>query len=396
MEYKKNVIGEIAKINKNSYNQKLNWNEVYYLDTGNITENIIDELKFFDLKKEKLPSRAKRIPSQNSIVYSTVRPNQKHYGFMEKSYDNLLVSTGFAVIDVNTKIANPRYVFYFLIQDHITDYLQKIAEDSVSTYPAIRSSDLEELEINIPSIDFQDKVVNILFSLDKKIELNNKIISNLEAQAQAIFKSWFIDFEPFQDGEFVESELGLIPEGWKVKKLGEIIELLDYKRIPISKIDRDKMDKNYPYYGANGIIDFVEDYLFDGKYLLLGEDGTVKTLEGYPVLNYVQGKFWVSNHAHILKGKNVSTEFIYVSLKKRNVTNMITGAVQEKINQSNLKSINMIIADKETQDKFERIIHYKLEHILLLQEQNQTLAQLRDTLLPKLMSGEIDVSSISV
>lgn len=133
-----------------------------------------------------------------------------------------MVSTGFAVIDVDDELADPKYIYYFLAQNEITTYLQKIGEDSVSTYPAIKPSDLEHLEILIPDKTSQRRVSKILSNIDKKIEVNNKIIENLEAQAQAIFKSWFVDFEPFADGDFVESDLGLIPRGWEVKELDQI------------------------------------------------------------------------------------------------------------------------------------------------------------------------------
>lgn len=294
---------------------------------------------------------------------------------------------------VNKKKLNNKYLYYNLKSRY--KELRAIS-DSASIRGSITTKMLKEFQILLPNLDSQDKVAELLYAFDQKIEVNNKIIANLEDQAQAIFKSWFIDFEPFQDGDFVESELGLIPAGWEVKTLGDLIELFDFKRVPLSKMARDKMEKVYPYYGANGIIDFVEDYLFDGKYLLIGEDGTVRTSEGHPILNLVRGKFWVSNHAHILKGSMVSTEFIYVSLKRRTITNIITGAVQEKINQKNLNSLKMIVADSKVQNKFEDFIRPIFKQIFVLEKQNQTLAQLRDTLLPKLMSGQIDLSNLTL
>src|SRR5699024_9238275 len=162
---------------------------------------------------------------------------------------------------------------------------------SGSAQSQITIRDLSDFILTLPSLNYQNSVANILSSLDDKIENNNAIIANLEEQAQAIFKSWFIDFEPFQDGEFVESELGDIPKGWSIESLGDIVNIYDSERKPLSQMVRQGMERNYPYYGANGVIDYVEDYLFDGKYLLLGEDGTVQTNEGYPILNYIEEKF---------------------------------------------------------------------------------------------------------
>ena len=135
-----------------------------------------------------------------------------------------------------------------------------------------------------PSIYEQKRIANILSSLDDKIELNRRINENLEQQAQALFKSWFIDFGPFKDGKFVDSELGMIPEGWKVVNLLNIAELVnllniaelyDSFRRPLSSRDRAPMEKLYPYYGATSVMDYVDNYIFDGIYLLMGEDRSV-------------------------------------------------------------------------------------------------------------------------
>lgn len=291
----------------------------------------------------------------------------------------------------------------FLDNNYLKFYLQSpkgqhelYSRATGTTVVGISQKNLKNIDIVIPSLENQIRIGRILNNYNIKIEINNKIISNLESQAQAIFKSWFVDFEPFQDGNFVESELGMIPEGWEVKELGEIINLYDNKRVPISKMDRDKMEKNYPYYGANGIIDYVDNYLFDGKYLLMGEDGTVRTEEGFPILNYVDEKFWVSNHAHIMRGTLVSTEYIYLLLSKMFINNIVTGAVQEKINQRNLKKIKIIFPEKKELESFEKIIEPMFKMKLYLNNQNTKLAELRDALLPKLMAGEIDVSNIKI
>lgn len=257
--------------------------------------------------------------------------------------------------------------------------------------PSLTTALLNEIELNIPSLENQIKIVDILYSLENKIENNNAIIANLEEQAQAIFKSWFVDFEPFQDGEFVESDLGDIPKGWSIESLGDIVNIYDSERKPLSQMVRQGMERNYPYYGANGVIDYVEDYLFDGKYLLLGEDGTVQTNEGYPILNYIEEKFWVSNHAHIMTGDKISTEFLYVSIKRRNIRDIITGAVQQKINQRNLKSIKLVIPESNILINFQNIIEPIFEKVLVLKKSNKKLEETRDILLPKLMSGEIRV-----
>jgi type I restriction enzyme S subunit len=221
-EWKYEKLGDLASINKESYSKKEDWKYVNYLDTGNVTKGIIDEIVYIDLEKERLPSRARRKVSRNDIVYSTVRPNHEHYGIIKHPVSNMLVSTGFVTLSARDEL-DPFYLYYFLSQPNITDYLQAIAEQRVSTYPALHVSDVSNLSVSVPPLIAQRAIAATLSCLDTKIELNNKINENLEAQAQAIFKSWFVDFEPFQDGKFIESELGLIPEGWHVKPLSVIV-----------------------------------------------------------------------------------------------------------------------------------------------------------------------------
>lgn len=180
-EWKTVKLGDIAEFNKFTYSVKDEWKFVNYLDTGNITENRIEAIQYIDLFKESLPSRAKRKVKNCNIIYSTVRPNQLHYGYIKEQPNNFLVSTGFAVIDVNEEFANSQFIYYFLTQNSITDYLHSIAEQSVSAYPSIKSSDLADVEINLPDLETQKKIAKILSSLDDKIELNNAINHNLAA-----------------------------------------------------------------------------------------------------------------------------------------------------------------------------------------------------------------------
>lgn len=174
-------IGEVCRTNMDSYNNKDNWNYVNYLDTGNITGNVIDSIQYIDLSKEKLPSRAKRKVRMNSIIYSTVRPNQRHYGIIKEQPENFLVSTGFTVIDVDPSKINADYLYYILTQDDKVELLHAIAEQSVSAYPSIKASDIEDLEITIPDLCTQERIVSVLTSIDKKIKSNTQINNNLAA-----------------------------------------------------------------------------------------------------------------------------------------------------------------------------------------------------------------------
>ena len=180
--------------------------------------------------------------------------------------------------------------------------------------------------------------------------------------------------------------------------MGEIIEIHDSKRIPLSGADRMKMEKKiYPYYGAASLMDYVDNYIFDGKYLLLGEDGTVVDDAGYPILQYVWGQFWVNNHAHILTGRlGFNVESLYMLFKQTPVKSIVTGAVQPKISQANLRSVQVVIPPEHNLKEYNDLVEPLFSLLRANEEECKSLAALRDTFLPKLMSGEIDVSAVQL
>lgn len=174
-------LGDFCKTNIKSYSEKENWNVICYLDTSNITKGKICEIQTLIPNIDKVPSRAKRKVNTGDILYSMVRPNQRHYGIIKKEIPYLLVSTGFAVITVNKKIADEDYIYYFLTQDHIIEHLQIIAEQSTSAYPAIKPTDIENVEIDLPALNIQKAIGRLLRTIDEKIEVNNRINDNLAA-----------------------------------------------------------------------------------------------------------------------------------------------------------------------------------------------------------------------
>ena len=296
-----------------------------------------------------------------------------------RSDESALLNQRTCKIKKSDEIDN-QFLYYYFRQWENFYALASKATGSASQ-ANISTNTIADTIIKLPPLPTQQKIARILSSLDDKIELNNKINTNLEQQAGVLFKNWFVDFEPFG---------GKMPEGWKVGTVSEIITLHDSKRIPLSSQQREKMKKKYPYYGATSLMDYVDNYLFDGIFLLLGEDGTVVDSEGFPILQYVEGKFWVNNHAHILTGKNgFSVEMLYLLFSLTNVKDKVTGAVQQKISQGNLNSITTIIPPEEVCKKFDLLIQPLFAQIRNLKQENDRLSELRDTLLPKLMNGEI-------
>ena len=288
---------------------------------------------------------------------------------------------------------NADFVYYLMtLVGKELNYLSKTS----TAVPIINKSSFSNYEVEVPDLKKQEKIASILSSLDDKIELNRRINRNLEQQAQALFKAWFVDFEPFKDGKFVDSELGKIPEGWKVGNLLDIAIVFDSLRKPLSSRERNAMAKIYPYYGATSLMDYVEDFIFDGTYLLMGEDGSVVNENGHPYLQYVFGRFWVNNHAHVLQGKNgYTTEMLHCLLYKKNISSIVTGAVQAKISQTNMKKILVVIPTKDICTNFSNLIAPIYAKVRNIESENSKLSKIRDILLPRLMSGELNVNTIT-
>ena len=295
-----------------------------------------------------------------------------------------------------SKVTN-QFLYYFL-------QTNPFITTNGSTIKRLYNDNLRDTKIpNVPSIQQQNQITDILGTLDKKIQTNNQINQELEAMAKTLYDYWFVQFDfPDQNGKPYKSSGGKmvyhqdlkreIPEGWGVEKLGDITICHDSKRVPLSSNDRELVKGEIPYYGATGIMDYVNNYIFDGDYVLMAEDGSVMTEEGTPILQRISGKNWVNNHAHVLEPiKNHSCKLLMMLLKDVSVMKIKTGSIQMKINQENMNKIVVPAIPLELLSE----INQKLEVIdkqqLTLIEENKQLTQLRDWLLPMLMNGQVKV-----
>ena len=279
-------------------------------------------------------------------------------------------------------------IYYGYAVKSFQSRIEGLAEGSTGQTEINRRRLQDEIIIRYPSDKLvQKNIGSFLANIDEKIKTNTEINKNLLQQAQSLYKNRFVDMQPF-NGEF--------PADWHLGTVSEIIELHDSKRIPLSSRERAELDKIYPYYGATSVMDYVDRYLFDGIYLLLGEDGTVVDSKGFPILQYVEGKFWVNNHAHIITGKNGFTvETLYLLFSLTNVQSIVTGAVQPKISQANLSKVPVIIPSMAELEAFDSVIQPIFAQIRNLRAENDRLAVTRNTLLPRLISGELDVSNFN-
>ncbi|PTG71636.1 restriction endonuclease subunit S [Staphylococcus chromogenes] len=411
MEFK---LKDIAHINQETVKKDSFPNNFLYLDTKNLTNGKFGELAYFDSMKDKVPSRARRIVKENDILISTVRPNQRHYGFITKDQKSYIVSTGFAVITPEETKVNPYFLYKYLTLENITNYLQSIAENSTSAYPAIKPSVLSELSIILPDKTIQDYISNLLRSLDDKINLNEQIIANLEELSQTLFKRWFVDFEfpdengnPYKSsgGVMVDSELGNIPELWSVIKTNDLFKIHSgyafkskwwddsgYNVIKIKDINNKSID-------INGLDKVKENYVkkaskfkvYGGEIIIALTGATAGKMGVVPKLKQTA---FVNQRVGLITS-NIDNVYIYHLLNseriKRLTLEQAVGSAQANISPVKFGNIKIISADKKIIDRYCQLTKNNYEKIVELHSENNYLTQLRDTLLPKLMSGEIEI-----
>lgn len=426
-----------------------------YTETGipvirvsNFTDNSIDIKDVYHIPKERFSEFQKVNLIKDDIVIATV-------GSWPTNPSSVVGKTIRVPPEANNTLLNQNAVrirgldkdeqlyFYYVLKDKsFSDYIISTAQGSANQASITLKS---ILDYDLPNIDSKEKRIKIgktLATYDEKIQLTTLINQTLEQIAQALFKSWFVDFDPVRakvqalsDGlsleqaelaamqtisgktpveltalsqtqpdryaelaetakafpcEMVEVDGVEVPKGWKYCSFGDVSECFDSKRIPLSKQQREKRKGNIPYYGATSVMDYVDEAIFDDIYLLVGEDGSVLKEDGTPFTQYIWGKSWVNNHAHVLKGKNgISTEHLMIFIQQTNISAYITGAVQLKLNQKNMNSIPFLKANNEINVFFAEYIESLYAKIRENLDENKILETARDLLLPKLLNGDI-------
>ena len=379
-------LGNYIKINQSTYSPKENWEFVNYLDTGNITKNKVDEIQYINTASDKLPSRARRKVKKDSIVYSTVRPNQHHYGIINKQPENFLVSTGFAVIEVDSSVANPKYIYYFLTQREIVEQLQALAEQSVSAYPSIKPSDIENLEIALPNKETQEKVVSILSVLDEKIVQNTEINNNLEQQAHTLYRQMFLRNPSPTWSKGTLSDIAIItmgqsPNGSSYNEDGNGTVFFQ---------GRAEFGFRFPT---------IRLFTTEPKRMALSNDTLMSVRAPVGDLNIAYSDCCIGRGLAAIRSKFKHPSFVFYTMhslrKKLEVFNG-EGTVFGSINRDSLKNMPVIIPSNIIIDKFEKIVAPMDETIRNNYMEISKLQGIRDVILPRLMTGNVDVSKIKI
>lgn len=371
-------LGSVVRTNTTAYSPKEGWKYVNYLDTGNLTENVIDAIQNIDLANEKLPSRAKRKVQINSILYSTVRPNQKHFGIIKSMPENFLVSTGFVVIDVIPEKVDADYLYFWLTQKNVVEQLHAIAEQSVSAYPSIKASDIENLEITLPPLTVQKSIASILKSISDKMSHNSNINENLEQQAGALYQSFFSPKSGTQ---------------------GEVVTLDAYCSIFTGKKNANASVEGgkYKFFTCAPDALQIDSYIFDGNAIIVSGNGayTGRT-------RFYSGRFDLYQRTYACTlFENINPDYIFplywfvkLELSKK-IMGGTRGSAIPYIVMNDLAKFEFIY-NEETFTTYMPIFKSLTESIQANEFENECLAEIRDALLPRLMSGELDVSNLDL
>lgn len=388
--WKMTTLGEVAFPVSDTFNFS-NKDKVHFLNTGDILEG---KLLHNDLSMVKtLPGQAKKSFKINDILYSEIRPANKRYMLVDFDSSNSVASTKLMVLRTKENI-DVGYVYKLITYSDTLKEFQIIAEARSGTFPQITFDSISNFPLFLPPLPEQRAIAAVLSSLDDKIELLREQNKTLEAIAQAIFKEWFVKFnfpdkngKPYRDsgGKMIESELGEIPEGWRVGRLGDVTNIVYGKNLPTENLK----NVGYPVFGANGQVGFYDKFLYKNQQVLVSCRG-----EASGKVNISLPNSFITNNSLVLeipKNSNLNFSFLKGFSLNTDYRIYVSGSAQPQITIETIKHCPILIPDNKTLAEFDNLSQPINKKVLSNSSQIQTLSALRDTLLPKLMKGEIRV-----
>ena len=399
--YKILKIGQIVKSVSQTHNFDKDF--LFAINTSDVYNGFMG--KGVSTPVKELKGQFKKTIQYGDILFSEIRPSNRRFArVVDLDCHDYVISTKLMVLRKYNDQVDLDYFYYCLTNQPFLNILQRRAENRIGSFPQITFELLSNYAFPIPPLQEQKRIAKIIADFDHKIELNRQINDNLEAMAKQLYDYWFVQFDfPNEEGKPYKSSGGAmvwneklkreIPQEWSDCKLKDFINLFDSKRVPLSSKDRGERQGVYPYYGATGIMDYVNDYIFDGDYILLAEDGSTSDAKGFPIVQYIWGKNWVNNHAHIILPKNERyMMFTYQMLRSIPAKQIETGSIQKKISQENLCGYKMVLPNSDLLEKYENVVFPLWEKRKRCIEEINTLTKQRDELLPLLMNGQATVN----
>lgn len=326
------------------------------------------------ITEEGLKNSSAKLMPKGTVLFSSRAP----IGYVAIAGKELCTNQGFKSLIPKNGVADSEFIYYLF--KHKKSDIEAIA--SGTTFLEVSGSAMKNISILLPPLPEQKAIAATLSALDDMIELNNQINKTLEEMAQAIFKSWFVDFEPFRDGNFEESELGLIPKGWKVGTFGEVAEITSGKR-PVSKQDKETPDFYVPLVGASCIMGYVNEALYNEPIIVIGRVGT------HGIVQRFNTQCWPSDNTLVIKSNHY--ELAYQILKGIDYRALNRGSTQPLITQTDIKNYKIVIPDSYYLSIFEDTVKTLYKQYTVNNSESRLLERIRDMILPKLINGEIRV-----
>jgi len=364
--------------------------------------HIKDELiRHTDKTKAKTNSKV----SKGDFIFADTSEDLDGCGNSIYINKEMLLYGGYHDVILKSKINRDNTYLAYLFQSKKWRSQIKSKVSGVKVY-SINQSILKECYIILPNTDEQEQIAKYLdkqtTKIDQTVTKNKKLITLLkEKRTTLINQTVTKGLNP--DAPMKESGIewiGKIPEHWNLSKIKHELKFLDYKRIPLSAEERSNLEKKYDYYGASGIIDKVDDYIFEGTYILIGEDGANLLYRNLPLAFLAKGKFWVNNHAHILDVKKGNITYFMYLLEQVDYTNYITGSAQPKLSADNLKNIQIIKPPVEEQKNISEYLDEKIgkinQTIQKIEKNIELLEEYKDSLIHHVVTGKIDVRGVEV
>lgn len=396
-------IKELVRVNEKSINKDFKFSEIEYIDIDSVDNGIINNRQCLLLKES--PSRAKRIIRENDIIISTVRPNLKHFAFIKEAKPNTIVSTGFVVI--SCKKVNPKFLYHYLTTDKVTNYLTTIADSHTSAYPSFNPDIIENSLMPYPSEQEQEQIAKILSDLDSKIQINQNMNKTLEVIGQAIFKHWFVDFEfsneegkPYKSsgGEMVYNEelKKEIPKEWNSSTIDKEFNLVMGQSPP--GISYNELGKGDVFF--QGRTDFGRRFpsirMFCTKPTRFArkEDTLISVRAPVGDINQALQDCCIGRGLAAIRHKSNHSSYTYyfmMTLKPTFDHFESGGTVFGSIGKTDFEKIKVIVPNKNIINLFQNILEHIDKKIKNNVIQTLTLSSIRDSLLPKLMSGKIRI-----
>ena len=445
-DWKEYTLGDISR----NISRRFDFNaypNVVFINTGDVLNNKFLHCDISNIKD--LPGQAKKAIKKGDILYSEIRPGNGRYLFVDNDLDNYVVSTKFMVIEPNANIVLPEFLFLLLISNETTEYFKMIAESRSGTFPQITFDSVSSLSLNIPDKETQQKILDIITPLDDKIELNTQINQTLEQTAQALFKSWFVDFDPVRakvqalsDGlsleqaelaamqaisgktpeeltalsqtqperyaelaetakafpcEMVEVDEVEVPKGWRIGSFTDITEsrrekVKNDKATVLSAVSSGELVKSEEYFTkqvfSKSIDKYLKVYKWDFAYnparINIGSIG-LHEADYLGAVSPVYEVFSVPDKYHWFLKRILNLETTKIKIQS-----LCTGSVRQTLKLKDFQSIDCVIPDEKTLSIFNKKWEEYRTLILENNKNTQTLSEIRDLLLPRLLSGKIE------